>query len=343
MFSKILISRRKLLNNVDYLSSLTSSKICAMVKANAYGHGIKEMVEIIDKKVDYFGVSNENEALEIRQISDSGIIVFGACQDYEVLIKKHISFAIFSYFDAKKVINLAKKTKLLPKIHVCINSGMNRYGVKTIEEFEKIIEIMRKNNIKLEGLYTHFSSLTTDNYYTKKQHERFLEFASLLPKEWKTIKHIGGGNSLYTDMSADMYRVGLQLYGYGNEQVEPVMKVQSQIVDLQEVEKGEHVGYLCSYTATKNITVATVPLGYADGFPRKLSNNFNININGKEAKSVGNICMDAMMFDVSDISCKVGDKVCVFDNATKFAKMLNTSEYEVLTNLSHLRGKRIVY
>ena len=129
MFSKILISRRKLLNNVDYLSSLTSSKICAMVKANAYGHGIKEMVEIIDKKVDYFGVSNENEALEIRQISDSGIIVFGACQDYEVLIKKHISFAIFSYFDAKKVINLAKKTKLLPKIHVCINSGMNRYGV----------------------------------------------------------------------------------------------------------------------------------------------------------------------------------------------------------------------
>ena len=343
MFSKIYISKENLIHNIKYLSSVKGTKLCAMVKANAYGHGAKEIAGVISDYIDFFGVSNENEAFEIRPYTDKGIIVFGLCQNYEKLMEKDVSFAIFSFFDAKNIIKLSKKINKMPRVHICVNTGMNRYGVKTIEEFKKLVELFSKNNIEFEGVYTHFSSLTSDERYTESQYEKFKSFTDYLPIMWHTIKHIGGGNCIYTNMDADMIRIGLQIYGYGNQHVKPVMSIESEIVDLQEVEKGEHVGYLCGYTANKNITVATIPLGYADGFPRSLSNQFQIEINGKQAVNVGNICMDAMMIDVTNITCKVGDKVRIFSDASTLAKQLKTSEYEVLTNLSHLRGEKIVY
>ena len=169
-------------------------------------------------------------------------------------------------------------------------------------------------------------SLTTDKDYTERQKKLFYEFCSLIPKEWNTIKHVGGGGTIFSDIKADMYRVGLEIYGYGNEFVKPVLSIHSQIVDLQKVKAGEHVGYLCGFTANNDMTIATIPLGYGDGLPRKLSNKLKIDVRKKKAFSVGNICMDAFMVDVSLIKCKKGDDVVIMDNASIVAKILDTTE-----------------
>ena len=341
MFSKIILNQTYLQNNINCIKKIVNNKqICVMVKAEAYGHGAKEVVNILNKDIDYFGVSNQTEAEEIRPETDKHIIVFGACDNYLECMKQDISFALFSFNDAKNIIKLAKKNSLYPRFHLCINSGMNRYGVKKIKDYVKILNLLLKNNIELEGIYTHFSSLTTDESYTERQKKIFYEFISLLPKNWKTIKHIGGGRSIFTDIDTDMYRVGLECYGYGNEFVKPVMSIKSRIVDIQKVNHGEHVGYLCGFTASKDMLVATIPLGYGDGLPRKLSNKLVIKINGKDAKSTGNICMDAFMVDITNINCKIGDEVSIMEDASSIAPLIESTEYEVLTNFNKFRGER---
>lgn len=342
MFSKILLNKENLLYNCRYLKEKSGGNLCVMVKANAYGHGAKEVVKVLEDEIDYFGVSNQFEALELRPITKSHIIVFGACEDYRKCIEENISFIILSLEHLKEIIELSHELSIMPRMHLCINTGMNRYGVKDKHEYEKIIKLLVKNDMYLEGIYTHLSSITTDKEYTERQLKIFNEFLSLLPEEWNTIKHIGGGGTIFLGEKVDMYRVGLKVYGYGHDILKPVLSIESQIVDIQKVKKGEHVGYLCCFTASKNMTVATIPLGYGDGFPRKLSGNISVEINGKNAKSVGNICMDAFMVDVSEIRCKKGDKVKVFNDASVFAPLVGTTEYEILTNFSKFRGKRIV-
>lgn len=342
MFSSIVLNKENLINNFNKFSKKVGGKICVMVKANAYGHGLNEVIKILQNEAHFFGVSNQQEGEDVREVCSTPVVVFGACDDYLSCMKKNISFALFSLKMAKKLTIIAKRYKLLPKFHLCVNSGMNRYGVKNLDEFQKIIKFLEKNNIELEGLYTHFSSLTTDEKYTKNQIEKFEKFTKLLPPKWKTIIHVGGGNSIFTNLKVDMHRIGLGIYGYGFDFVKPVMKIKSQIVDIQEVEQEEHIGYLCSFTAKQKMRVATIPLGYADGLARKLSNKIEVEIAGHKAKSCGNICMDAFMVDVTDIKCKIGDEVTIFDDATSLAKIIETSEYEVLTNFCKFRGNRFI-
>lgn len=340
MFSKIFLSKSNLLYNLQKIQEISKHKTCVMIKANAYGHGEREIISILNDKVDYFGVSNQSEALFARKYTNKDIIVFGACEDYKVCIANDVSFALFSLYDAKRIVKIAQKNDLKPKMHLCLNTGMNRYGVKTEKEFDKILSFLKRKNIPLTGLYTHFSSLTTDRNYTDMQKEKFYRFKKKLPNEWNTLTHVGGGQSIFENIDADMFRVGLEMYGYGNEFVRPVLRVESEIVDIQKVSAGEHIGYLCGYTAKSDMTIATIPLGYGDGLPRKLSNKLKVKINGKTACNVGNICMDAFMVDVSDINCKIGDKVVIMDNASTLAPLIDSTEYEVLTNMTKFRGER---
>ncbi len=340
MFSYIFLDKESLLYNCDVLKEIANGKICVMVKANAYGHGDRQIVEMLDGEVDYFGVSNQTEAERIRPYTKAHIVVFGKCDDYLSCIENDISFALLSFSHAKEIVKLSKLSSKKPRMHLCINSGMNRYGVKDKKEFERIITLLKKHELQLEGVYTHFSSLTTDKKYTDWQKKTFYEFTSLIPQTWKTIKHVGGGGTIFSDIKADMYRVGLYIYGYGNELFKPILSVESEIVDIQKVKKGEHIGYLCGYTAEKDMTVATIPLGYGDGLPRKLSNKLVVEINGKKACNVGNICMDAFMVDVSSIKCKKGDRVIIMSSASEISHLLETTEYEVLTNFSKFRGER---
>ncbi len=342
MFSKIFLYKDNLLHNINYIKSVAKKPICVMVKANAYGHGEKEILTMLDGQVDYFGVACQSEGLSGRKSTSGHIVVFGKCENYVQCMKHDVSFALFSFDEAKRITREARKHNLCPRFHLCVNSGMNRYGFKDREEILKTINFLGENDIQLEGFYTHFSSLTSDEGYTQRQKEKFYEMKALLPKSWETITHVGGGKSIYRDFEADMFRTGIECYGYGNENVLPVLEVESQIVDKQKVSKGEHVGYLCGFTAQRDMTVATIPLGYADGLPRKLSNKFQVEINGKMAKSTGNVCMDAFMVDVTDLKCKIGDKVKVLTNASLIAPIIETTEYETLTNLTKMRAKRII-
>ncbi len=342
MFSNIFLNKSNLIQNCHKLKETAGGKLCVMVKANAYGHGDKQIVKMLEDEVDFFGVSNQMEAERLRPLTKAHLVVFGACEDYKSCIENDISFILLSYHHAKKIVALSKKTNKNPRLHLCINTGMNRYGIKDTKEFIKIIELLSLHNLQLEGVYTHFSSLTTDLSYTLRQEKLFNDFLSLLPKNWNTIKHVGGGGTIFSDIKADMYRVGLEVYGYGKDCVKPVLSVQSQIVDIQKVAQGEHVGYLCGFTAEKDMIVATIPLGYGDGLPRKLSNHLEVLVNGKKAKSTGNICMDAFMVDVTNIKCKIGDKITIFDNVSELATIVGTTEYEILTNLSKFRGDRVI-
>jgi alanine racemase len=342
MFSKFFLYKQTLINNVRSLKREAHGRLCVMVKANAYGHGLKEIVNILKDEVDFFGVSNQAEGEIVRALTSRQVIVFGACDDYEKCIQNDISFAVFSFEQIKDVINISKKINKPAKMHLCLNTGMNRYGVKSAKEFSKIVKYLKQHKQVLEGLYTHFSSLTCDEKYTQKQKTLLNKLLMFLPKEWHTIIHVGGGLTIKQKIEADMHRVGLEAYGYGNDSVKPILKIESEIVDINKVEKGEHVGYMCSFTAKKRMMVATIPLGYGDGLPRKLSNKTEFVLNGQKVRSVGNICMDALMIDVSGIKCKIGDKVEIMKDASVFAKILDTSEYEVLTNFSKFRGDRII-
>lgn len=342
MFSKIFLSKNNLLHNISYIKGVAQKPICVMIKANAYGHGDREIISLLDGRVEYFGVSCQSEGLRARGLTDGNVVVLGRCEDYLACMKNDLSFSLFSYEDCKNIVGLAKKYSLMPKFHLCLNSGMNRYGFKDKGEIQKTIDFLEDNNLSLEGFYTHFSSLTTDENYTKKQEECFYEMSALLPKNWSTIKHVGGGKCVHKHIEADMYRTGIECYGYGDNNVLPVLSVESQIVDIQNVKEGEHVGYLCGCTAKKNMKVATIPLGYADGLPRKISNKFEVGINGKKARSCGNICMDAFMVDVTEVDCKIGDRVMIFNDAKSLAPLIESTEYEALTNLSKLRGERII-
>lgn len=340
MFSQILLNKQNLIDNVLYLKNHTKGKLCVMVKANAYGHGDREVVGILNDYVECFGVSNQSEAFSIRDVTDKEIIVFGGCEDYFACMAKDVGFALLSFEHAKQIVEIYRHSGIKPKMHLCINSGMNRYGVRDVKECKKIIALLMKNNLTLDGIYTHFSSMTTDQDYTKRQKAIFVKMYNLLPDDWKCLVHVGGGRSVFEELTPDMHRVGLYVYGYGDENVKPVLSVKSHIVDLQEVKKGEHVGYLCGFTAQHDMTIATIPLGYGDGFPRKLSNILEVEIRGQKAKNVGNICMDAFMIDVSGIKCKKGDEVNILRNASVLAGQLDTTEYEVLTNLARFRGER---
>ncbi|MBO5395030.1 MAG: alanine racemase [Clostridia bacterium] len=343
MFSEILINKQNLIDNVLYLKSKCDAELCVMVKANAYGHGAKEVVTILQDYVQCFGVSNQAEALALRSLTNRPIIVFGRCENYFECMARGVNFALLSLDHAKEIVSIYKSAHIKPQMHLCVNSGMNRYGVRDVGECKKIIKLLKRNGLALEGIYTHFSSLTTDEEYTKMQQERFKEICKLIPGEWDCITHVGGGRSVFEGLKADMFRVGLYAYGYGEENLKPVMSVQSKIVDIQKVKKGEHVGYLCGYSAQEDMTIATVPLGYGDGLPRKLSNALEVDINGQRVKNVGNICMDAFMVDVSDVECRIGDCVTVLHDATALSKLLQTTEYEVLTNMTKLRGtKKII-
>ena len=337
MLSKIVINTKHLQDNLNYIKKHCSGNICAMVKANAYGHGIETVVPLLSGQVSAFGVVNVEEAVAVRQLDeDTKVIIFGVCNDIETAIRYDVSLSITSVDELYKIVDVYKKCKQAPRLHLNINTGMNRFGIQDKKDLQRIIRILQKNKLNLEGIFTHFSSLTTDDDYTKHQKDMFDDFVHSLPKSICPIVHVGGGNSIYEFKEYDMYRVGMFLYSG----VKQALSVQSQIVAIQNVKKGEHVGYMCAYTADKDMKVGVVPLGYNDGIKRGLSNNFTVKINGKECKNVGNVCMDCFMVEI-DKKVKVGDEVVVMEDAKNWADKLGTTEYEILTNFNSFRGERI--
>ena len=349
------------------------SKIMAIVKADAYGHGAPFVArELAGCGVDFFGVSSLDEALQLREAGISqNILILGYSAPVEENIKKLINYdiiqTVFDFGCAKEISEQAKKLGCGVRVHIKIDTGMNRLGFgftkknKDKSIIDKIKSIKNMDNIVCEGIFTHFAAADDKkSEFTKEQFELFCELISALEKEdiRFDIKHAAnsGATINFRETHLDYVRCGLILYGlYPSESMKaeadigllPAMELKTIISEIHTVKKGETVSYGRTYKSGRDILCATLPIGYADGFSRLLSNSASVLVKGKQVPVIGRVCMDQTMIDVTAcIGAKVGDIVTLFGHdedetgyipVDQLAEMMETINYEVVC----LIGKRV--
>lgn len=337
------IYKKRLINNINHLSSF-GKKIMAMVKADAYGHNMYAIVKVLKGKVKNYGVANYKEALKLKHIlnDNSLILVVGKTSYFLPLIKNNIHITIDSISELKTINNICKKHNIFANVHIAINTGMNRIGVKSIKQFKTLINYIKTTKyIRLKGIFTHAFDADENNTHLFKQIKKLKKYLKFV--NFNILIHIGGSYCLNYNLPnfINMVRVGFFMYGYGNKNLKPIMQITSTISKITKCKRGEYVGY--GKTKLKeNKKIALVGIGYSDGLPRNLSNIGYVKIKNQKCKIIGKICMDMFMVDVTYLNIKVGDKVDIMINANILAKQINTSPYEILTNFSKFRGKTLV-
>lgn len=352
----------------NYLSirkKVKNKKIMAVVKADAYGHGVNEVVNTFnslgDKKPEYFAVAVLDEAVELTKLKiKQPVLVF------EPLIKDNLR-PLFLYniiptvFRMQHLNNLLKgrnefidqRNRKKIKVHVKVDTGMNRLGVKYNEAFDFIFKLSKNKNFIIDGIYTHFA--TSDEKkkgFAYLQLERFNKVIEKLRANGVNPGVVHAANSgAILDMPEayfDMVRPGISLYGYypsletsESINLKPVMSIISYVADVKEVNAGESVSYGRLFTAKKNTKIVSVPIGYADGYNRNLTNKAKAILNGKIYNQVGRVTMDRIMFDIGNDKIKVGQKVILLGksknliiDAWDWSKSLSTIPYEITCNIS---------
>lgn len=325
------INSENLNKNID---KFNSKKICAMVKSNAYGHGLSTIVKLIENRVDSFGVVNVFEGAEVRKLTNKPIIVCSKVFDMEECKNQNLDL----FVDDENSLLGAIRCGLKDHIHLKINCGMNRYGVKSVYNMKILNSIIMENNVKLKSIATHFPN-TENMRKTSKNYRFFQKLAGEITQ--KTPICFGGSNIINYPFDFDILRLGIGMYGYGKNNLLPVMKICSSVSKVYYARRGEYIGYGKGYRVFKDSLFGVVPVGYGDGLRRNLSNKFKVLIGGREYKSVGNICMDAFFVEI-DERVKVGDKVEILLDAEKMASKIGTISYEILTGFSNFRGKTII-
>lgn len=329
--------RNKLPNNI---------KILGVIKANAYGHGAVEIGKFLDGKCDFFGVACIEEAVELKKAEiKTPILILGRVFpfDIETAVKYDVRIPIFSYDDAVALSNEAVKQGKNMPFHFCIDTGMSRIGFQVSEESADICKsITELPNIFAEGLFSHFATADEkDLSKAVEQRNKYKEFCKMLSDRGIEIpiKHLNNSAGIMNfDEYFDMCRMGIITYGlYPSDEVdkdildlEPIMSWHAKISHIKELEPNREISYGGTFKTDRVTKVATVPVGYADGFPRCLSNKGKVIINGKYAKILGRVCMDQFMVDVSDIECNINDEVVLFGtqkNAHISLEELSNSAY----------------
>lgn len=339
-----------------------STKLGAVVKANAYGHGAIEVAKVLEEEnVDYICVAGLNEAVELRKNDiDLPILVMGYTPDdcLEIAIQNNITLTIFSKEQAEILSNKSKKINQKSKIHLKVDTGFNRLGLKINENLSSTIHyIYNLPNIKIEGIFSHLALKDVESDY-----EQFNKFNKLLDKIKDLdipIKHICDsiGMVAYKDFHMDMVRVGASLYGYNSRKsimdLKPAMTFKSKFAQIKTIKKGEGISYDYSYVANKDMKVGTVLCGYSDGIPRILSNRGYVYVNGKRANILGKICMDQCIVDLSDIDDASMDSEVIFygnggPDLLDVANLADTNRNELLSIVSrrvvrvYIKDKEIV-
>jgi alanine racemase len=344
------------LNNIKKILK-EDTKICGVVKANAYGHGAVQISKLLEReKVDYLAVSRLEEGLELRQ---NNIVIPILCLGYipecalEEAIVNNISLTVFSYETALLINELSKKNGKISNIHIKIDTGMGRIGLQVNDDsINEILKISKLENLKIEGIYTHFATADEkDKAYMDKQISRYNIVIKKLDELGIDIpiKHVS--NSAATmdskDLNFNMVRCGIILYGYypSDEvnkdiiKLKPAMTLKTRISHIKELEKNSGISYGIKYITKSKERIATIPIGYADGFTR-MQKNPKVYIKGEEFDVVGRICMDQCMIKIDkDIDIKVDDEVIIFSEnknqcVEKIASDLGTINYEILCMIS---------
>jgi len=337
MLTKFVICKKNLINNVKQVKLKNpNSRICAMVKANAYGVGVKQVVKILNNHVDFFGVACFFEAKKIKNLTNKKILIVGALEKDN--INTRFSYTCSSLQDVKFLKKLNRKIN----IHLKINSGMNRYGFNNLAEFELALNEIKNSKLNLEGVFTHFA--TTDNF-VKTQMEIFNKYIKIINQyKFKIIIHADNSSvNLKYNHNLNMVRIGFNLFNFNKYNFKSVVKIKSKIVQINNIKKGELVGYNKKYIANKNKKIAVIPVGYADGFSTK-NIDLTIFVKNKYCK-VLNVCMDCFMLDVTNLNIKKGDNIYILNkhnSLKKYSNHLKISEYEVMCNFSKIRADKII-
>ncbi len=345
-----------------YKSKLKSTtKMMVMVKAFGYGNGGFEIAKLLEHhKVDYLGVAfaDEGIALKTAGINLPIMVLNPETSSFSSIIQYQLEPEIYSFKGLNAFLKIAndKKLKKFP-IHIKIDTGMHRLGFET-EDIDQLIAILIKNKtVEVKSILSHLATSDDLSQYDfgLQQINLFDELSTKIISELniKPIRHIlnTSGISFYGDYQFDMVRLGIGLYGISNDKIEQkylenVSTLKSIISQIRTIEKGESVGYGRRFVSTHKMTIATIPIGYADGVSRLWGNSIGfVNINNQKATILGSVCMDMLMVDISGIDCKEGDSVTVFGEnptVTFIAEKTQTIAYEVLTSVSH-RVKRVFY
>ena len=352
-------------HNIREIRKITNpnAQIMAVVKADAYGHGFLEVTKtLLENGADRLAVAVLQEGKQLRSRGVTvPILILGASSEEtcEDLINFEITPSVFTYEFAKALSYEAEKKEKVTKIHIKIDTGMSRIGFlagdNNEEIAQEIIKISRLPYIEIEGIFSHFAASDEyDTSYTHMQFDRFMDVCQKLEAKGLhiPIKHIcnSAGIMMYPEMHLDMVRPGVILYGmYPSDEVDksrlnliPAMTLKSTVTHVKEVEEGRGVSYGREYITEGITKIATVPIGYADGYLRKLAKHGKMIVNGKLVPIIGRICMDQCMIDVTNVNnIDRGDEVIIFGEKgvtiDDLAEWLETINYEV----SCVIGKRI--
>ena len=335
------------------------TKVLAVIKADGYGHGSVELARQLEDKTDYFGVAVIEEAVELRRAGiKNPILILGytsPSQD-ELLVKYDITQNIYTYEMAKRLSDKAAELGKTAKIHIGLDTGMSRVGFRDSDESVEIIKKIKElPNLCMEGLFSHYARADEKNKKTAfLQSERFDLFIDKLEKTGVNIpiKHLSNSAAVEElEKQYDMVRFGISLYGlYPSEEVDkssvdlvPAMELRTKIVNLKTVPSGCGVSYGHTFVTHRETRVATIPVGYADGYPRALSSKGRVIVNGQYAPIIGRVCMDQFMVDVTDIQgdLRVEDEVILMgsDNgctisAEEIGNMSASFNYEFVCNVA---------
>ncbi|MGN0692196.1 MAG: alanine racemase [Oscillospiraceae bacterium] len=357
-------------HNVKELMKLTSDSTApaAVVKANAYGHDDIHCVPFLEKcGISFFAVSNINEAEKLRSCGCKGdILILGYTPpEYADTLERYdIIQAAVCYEHAKA---LSDRSHGAVRVHMAIDTGMGRIGLLTddlkecADEFEKAAALP---HIKLEGAFTHFASAdsfeASDMEYTSNQIERFFALRKELDRRGVQLKHYhclnSAGSVFHFDSRSTLARFGILMYGLKPDysldipfELKPVMDFKSSVSYVKTLKKGSYVSYGRTYRADRDIPIATIPAGYADGFSRNLSGKASVIINGRKAPIIGRICMDQFMADISGIpDVTAGTEVTLFggecgQTADDLAQLYGTIGYEIVCGISKRVPRVIMY
>ena len=324
--TKLIIDLDAIRHNIEAVKAKAGAPVMAIIKADAYGHGAVQLARHLDDCCAFFGVSSILEALELRQAGiQKPVLILGytPVSSFPEAVRLNIRPAIFHYEDALALSQAAGELGMTAKFHFAVDTGMSRIGFQvTREDADTCAKIARLPNLEAEGLFSHFATADcADLTRAKRQAERFACFDRMLKDRGVVIplRHLDNSAGLMNfGCEYEMVRSGIVTYGmYPSDEVDPQMldlrpalRWETRIVHINLLEPGREIGYGGTYTTPRMTRVATLPVGYADGYRRNLSGRFYVLIRGKKAPILGRICMDQMMVDITDIpDARLGDVV----------------------------------
>ncbi|MFA5358526.1 MAG: alanine racemase [Patescibacteria group bacterium] len=362
MNSYLEIDKQNLLHNISQFRTIlpVNTAIAAVVKSNAYGHGLESVATAIQSKVDWFCVVNLNEALTLRRIKiKKPILVLSYYfEKIDLAIKNNISLVVYDISQAKNISAQAKKIKKIAKIHFKVDTGTSRLGIGETEALKLIKQIIKLPNVKIEGIFSHFAASEENQKYTDWQLEKFNALIKKLDKEKITIpiKHFAcsAAAMVRTDSAFNMIRLGIGLYGlwpskqakkitrkiHPRFSLKPVLTWKTKVIAIKSLPGGTCVGYGCTFKSRKKTKIAVLPVGYYEGYDRHLSNKGEVLINGRRCPVRGRICMNLCIIDITNVkNVKVGDEATLIGDkitADSLAEKIGTINYEVVTRINPL-------